>query len=146
MHPQNFRTVATKSGSEYDLASELRSRPFWHRFLEDQGSISKDFGMIFQTFWPTLGMFSAAPTRPQTPPLLIWFSFFLASSLANLPRESKNLPRTKPRTNPYRRLRETSELKASFFETPFLIATLLTPKTWAAVLPPGGLQFIYCCY
>ena len=69
--------------------------------------------MSFRASWLTLGMFSAAlageATPFQTPPLLTWFSLFLVKSSTNFcqenprtcrgqSRESKNLPRTKPRT------------------------------------------------
>ena len=49
--------VLPKSGSEYDVASELRSRAFCHRFWGCQGSIFEDFGVVFRLSWPTLGMF-----------------------------------------------------------------------------------------
>ena len=38
--------VLPKSRSEYDVASELRSRPFCHRFWGCQGSIFEDFEIV----------------------------------------------------------------------------------------------------
>ena len=54
------KCTPSKSGSEYHLASEHRLRTFWHRFSGGQGSIFKDFWMIFRASWLTLGIFSAA--------------------------------------------------------------------------------------
>ena len=65
-----------------------------------------------------------------------------------MPRKSKNLPRTKPRIQEpaedkaekkiRKRLQENLNLQAFFFQTPFLIATLPTPKTLGGGTPPQG--------
>ena len=109
--------------------------------------------MIFRASWLTLGMFSAAlaggATPPQTPPLLTWFSLFLVRSSANFAKKIQELAEDKaenPRTcrgqsreeNPYERLQENSNLQAFFFQAPFLIATLPTPKTLGGGTPPRG--------
>ena len=109
--------------------------------------------MIFRASWLTLGMFSAAlaggATPPQTPPLLTWSSLFLVRSSANFAKKIQELAEDKaenPRTcrgqsreeNPYERLQENSNLQAFFFQTPFLIATLPTPKTLGGGTPPRG--------
>ena len=98
-------------------------------------------------------MFSAAlaggASPPQTPPLLTWFSSFLVRSSANFAKKIQELAEDKaenPRTcrgqsreeNPYERLQENSNLQAFFFQTPFLIATLPTPKTLGGGTPPRG--------
>ena len=54
-------------------------------------------------------------------------------------RESKNLPRTKPRRKSVRTPSgKLNSFKAFFFQTPFLIATLPTPKTLGGGTPPRG--------
>ena len=98
-------------------------------------------------------MFSAAlaggATPAQTPPILTWFSLFLVRSSANFAKKIQELAEDKaenPRTcrgqsreeNPYERLQENSNLQAFFFQTPFLIATLPTPKTLGGGTPPQG--------
>ena len=98
-------------------------------------------------------MFSAAlaggATPPQTPPLLTWFSLFLVRSSANFAKKIQELAEDKaenPRTcrgqsreeNPYERLQVNSNLQAFFFQAPFLIATLPTPKTLGGGTPPRG--------
>ena len=57
-----------QEGSGYEPAFEERLRASWPRFLEGQGSIFDHFGMIFQTSWLTLGMFSAALAGGALPP------------------------------------------------------------------------------
>ena len=115
--------------------------------------------MIFGGSWLTLGMFSAAlaggATPPQNPPLLTWFSLFLVRSSANFAKKIQELAANfaeNPRTcrgqsreeNPYERLQENSNLQAFFFQTPFLIATLPTPKTLGGGTPPqGGFNIVY---
>ena len=109
--------------------------------------------MIFEGSWRTLAMFSAAldggASPLQTPPLLTWFSSFLVRSSANFAKKIQELAEDKaenPRTcrgqsreeNPYERLQENSNLQAFFFQTPFLIATLPTPKTLGGGTPPRG--------
>ena len=92
-----------KSGSGYEPAFEDRSRASWPRFLGGQGSIFDDFWMIFRTCWLTLGMFSAAPDLDLVFVVLGQvFSQLFQENLRTCrgqSRESKNLPRTKPRTN-----------------------------------------------
>ena len=77
------------------------------------------------------------------------FSLFLARSSANFAKKIQELAEDKaenPRTcrgqsreeNPYERLQENSNLQAFFFQTPFLIATLPTPKTLGGGTPPQG--------
>ena len=94
--------VLPKSGSEYDLAFEHRSRAFWPRFLGDQGSIFDDFGMIFRASWLTLGMFSAA----------------LGAVFSRLhqkdPRTCQGHSREQIRTDDYRK-HQTSKLSSSKF-------------------------------
>jgi len=109
--------------------------------------------MIFGTSWLTLAMFSAAlaggASPPQTPPLLTWFSSFLVRSSANFAKKIQELAEDKaenPRTcrgqsreeNPYERLQENSNLQAFFFQTPFLIARVQTPKTLGGGTPLRG--------
>ena len=54
-------------------------------------------------------------------------------------RESKNLPRTKPRRKSLRTPSgKLKSFQALFFQTPFLIATLPTPKTLGGGTPPRG--------
>ena len=86
-------------------------------FGRGQGSIFQDFWMIFRASWLTLGMFSAAlaggTAHPiSSPTLLATLSSFLAWSSAKLPKKSESLPRTTPRTNLYKRLQGTPDLKA----------------------------------
>ena len=80
---------------------------------------------------------------------LPWFSVFLVRSSANFAKKIQELAEDKaenPRTcrgqsreeNPYERLQENSNLQAFFFQTPFLIATLPTPKTLGGGTPPRG--------
>ena len=107
---QNIGMVPPKSGSDYDVASELRSRPFCHRFWGCQASIFEDFGVVFRFSWLTLGMFfsmfghvgsicfkEVSDIRPYVS--LSSERGIRASPSSYLPRESKNLPRTKPKTN-----------------------------------------------
>ena len=88
-------------------------------------------------------------TPRQTPPLLIWFLLFLVRSSANFAKKIQELAEDKaenPRTcrgqsreeNPYERLQENSNLQAFFFQTPFLIARVQTPKTLGGGTPPRG--------
>ena len=110
----------------------------------------RDFGMCFRASWLTLGMCSAALAGGgYAPPLLTWFSVFLVRSSANFAKKIQELAEDKaenPRTcrgqsreeNPYERLQENSNLQAFFFQTPFLIATLPTPKTLGGGTPPRG--------
>ncbi|MEC7131641.1 MAG: hypothetical protein VXW68_07220, partial [SAR324 cluster bacterium] len=84
-----------------------------------------------------------------TPPLLTWFSSFLVRSSANFAKKIQERAEDKsenPRTcrgqsreeNPYERLQENSNLQAFFFQTPFLIARVQTPKTLGGGTPPRG--------
>ena len=88
-------------------------------------------------------------TAPQPLPLLTWFSLFLVKSSANFAKKIQELAEDKaenPRTcrgqsreeNPYERLQENSNLQAFFFQTPFLIARVQTPKTLGGGTPPRG--------
>ena len=67
--------------------------------LGGQGSIFKDFSMIFRASWLTLGMFSAAlaggATPPQTPPLL-----------STKPRIQEPAEDKAEKKNPYGRLQQ----------------------------------------
>ena len=67
---QNIGMVPPKSGSDYDVASELRSRPFCHRFWGGQASIFKNFwiffrfpGLLWVCFSACLGMSGAYVSR-----------------------------------------------------------------------------------
>ena len=103
-------------------------------------------GLLWPCFRPLL---LGGLRPPQTPPLLTWFSSFLVRSSANFAKKIQELAEDKaenPRTcrgqsreeNPYERLQENSNLQAFFFQTPFLIATLPTPKTLGGGTPPRG--------
>ena len=100
-------------------------------------------GLLWACFRP----FLLGGLRP--PPFLTWFSSFLVRSSANFAKKIQELAEDKaenPRTcrgqsreeNPYERLQENSNLQAFFFQTPFLIATLPTPKTLGGGTPPQG--------
>ena len=153
--------MASKKRSRYaprevldtNLLLKTFKRPLGLDFGGGQASIFDDFWMIFGASWLTLAMFSAAlaggASPPQTPPLLTWFSSFLVRSSANFAKKIQELAEDKaenPRTcrgqsreeNPYERLQENSNLQAFFFQTPFLIATLPTPKTLGGGTPPRG--------
>ena len=94
--------------------------------------------------------FAGGATPPRTPPLLTWFFVVLGQVVGQLcqenprtcrgqSRESKNLPRTKPRRKSVRTPpRKLKSFKALFFQTPFLIATAQTPKTLGGGTPPQG--------
>ena len=93
------------------------------RFLEDFWRI---FGGFLAYFGHAFGCSCWGATPPQTPPLLTWFVLFLVRSSANFVKKIQELAEDKaenPRTcrgqsreqNPYRRLQEKSNLKASFF-------------------------------
>ena len=115
--------------------------------------------MIFRASWLTLAMFSAAlaggASPPQTPPLLTWFSSFLVRSSANFAKKIQELAEDKaenPRTcrgqsreeNPYERLQENSNpSKLCSSKLLSLSQPSLLQKPWAAVLPPGGLQYFF---
>ena len=119
----------------------------FRRFLDDFWSFLAHFGHVFgRSCW------GASP--PQPPPLLTWFSSFLVRSSANFVKKIQELAEDKaenPRTcrgqsreeNPYERLQENSNLQAFFFQTPFLIATLPTPKTLGGGTPPRGASITY---
>ena len=92
-------------------------------------------------------------SNPQTPPLLTWFSLFLVRFSANFAKKIQELAEDKaenPRTcrgqsreqNPYERLPENTNLKALFFKSPSLTATLQTPKTLGGGTPPWGASII----
>ena len=98
--------------------------------------------MIFGSFLAYFGHVFACSFLP-------WFSSFLVRSSANFAKKIQELAEDKaenPRTcrgqsreeNPYERLQENSNLQAFFFQTPFLIATLPTPKTLGGGTPPRG--------
>ena len=98
--------------------------------------------MIFRSFLAYFGhVFGCS--------FLSWFSLFLVRSSTNLAKKIQELVEHKaenPRTcrgqsreeNPYERLQENSNLQAFFFQAPFLIATLPTPKTLGGGTPPQG--------
>ena len=100
------RALLPKSGSEYDLPCEHRFGSFWHRFGEGQGSILKIFASFFELPAAYFGhVFGCSCSQSS------WLGF-RRSSPSPHPRESKNLPRTRPRNDPYRRLQKTADLKA----------------------------------
>ena len=57
-----------KSGYEYDLASEVRPRPFWHRFWEGQASIFRNLWMVFSNFLAYFGYVFGCSYAPPDPP------------------------------------------------------------------------------
>ena len=59
----------------------------------------------------------------------------LAEDKAENPRTCRGQSREE---NPYERLQENSNLQAFFFQTPFLIARVQTPKTLGGGTPPRG--------
>ena len=120
----------------------VRSGLDFLRFLDDFSSFLAYFGHVF-------GCSCWGGYAPQTSPLLTWSSLFLVRSSANSAKKIQELAEDKaenPRTcrgqsreeNPYERLQENSNLQAFFFQTPFLIATLPTPKTLGGGTPPRG--------
>ena len=114
----------------------------FRRFLADFWRLLAYFGYVF-------GCSCWGGCAPQTPPLLTWFSLFLVRSSANFAKKIQELAEDKaenPRTyrgqsreeNPYEQLQENSNLQAFFFQTPFLIARVQTPKTLGGGTPPRG--------
>ena len=135
------------------LDTEHPIRPFWHRFWGVRARFSKIFGWFFELLgllWTCFRLLLLGGLRPpQTPPLLTWSSLFLVRSSANSTKKIQELAEDKaenPRTcrgqsreeNPYERLQENSNLQAFFFQTPFLIARVQTPKTLGGGTPPRG--------
>ena len=108
--------------------------------------------MIFEWFLELLGLLWPCfrlLLLGGLPPLLTGFSLFLVRFSTNFAKKIQELAEDKaenPRTcrgqsreeNPYERLQENSNLLAFFFQTPFLIATLPTPKTLGGGTPPRG--------
>ena len=137
--------VLPKSGSEYDVATELRSRAFCHRFWGCQASIFEDFGVVFRFSWLTLGMFfsmfghvgsicfkEVSDIRPYVS--LSSERGIRASPSSYLPRESKNLPRTKPKTKSLQNLTRNIRPQSLVLQNSFSYRKPLCSKRWAAVL------------
>ena len=136
-----FPTLLPKSGSGYEPAFQDYSRAFWPRFLGGQGSMFDDFGMMFELFGLLWACFRLL--------FLALVSVFLVRSSTNFAKNIQEPAEHKaenPRTcrgqsreeNPYERLHENSSLQAFFFQTPFLIARVQTPKTLGGGTPPQG--------
>ena len=92
------------------------------------GSVLGRLGSVLAPFWlrnMVLAPFWAA-----------WFSSFLASSSADLQRESKNLPRTKPKTNSVQTPKRIIRPQSLVFQNFGL--PQISVLTWAAVFPEGG--------
>ena len=144
---QKVGTVLPKSGSGYEPAFKDRSRASWPRFWGGSGLYVRRFLDDFLSFLAYFGHVFACS-------FLTWFSLFLVRSSTNLAKKIQELAEDKaenPRTcreqsrekNPYQCLQETQITKLSSSKLPSLSQPSLLQKLWAAVLPPGGLQYKY---
>ena len=114
----------------------------FRRFLDDLLSFLAYFGHAF-------GCSCWGGYAPPDPPDLDWVFVFLGqffSKLCSKIQETAEDKAENPRTcrgqgreqNPYEHLPENSNLKALFFQSPSLTATLQTPKTLGGGTPPQG--------
>ena len=125
---------------------------FWRPFKSLLASTFGGSGLHFRWFWDDFLNFLAYFGHVFACSFLTWVWLFLVRSSTNLAKKIQELAEDKaenPRTcrgqsreqNPCEHLQENSNLKALFFQTPFLTATLQTPKTLGGgTPPPGGLQ------
>ena len=140
--PQQSLCSSPFLGLNTNLLLKTVQEPLGLDLWGGQDSIFDDFWMIFWNFLAYFGhVFGCS--------FLTWFSLFFVRSSTNFAKKIQELAEDKaenPRTcrgqsreeNPYERLQENSDLQAFFFQTPFLIATLPTPKTLGGGTPPRG--------
>ena len=113
------------------------------------GGSGLDFRLFLDGFWSFLAYFGHVFACS----FLTWFSLLLVRSSTNFAKKIQELAKDKaenPRTsrgqsreeNPYERLQENSNLQAFFFQSPFLIARVQTPKTLGGGTPPRGASII----
>ena len=105
---KNLGRSSPRAVLDTNLLLKTVQEPLGLDFWGGQGSIFDDFWMIFGTSWLTLAMFSAALAGGASPRFALVF-VVLGEVFSQLcqenprtcrgqSRESKNLPRTKPRT------------------------------------------------
>ena len=140
---QNFGMQLPESGSGYEPAFEERSRASWPRFWEGSGLDFRwflaDFSKLLGLLWACFRLLFLALVFGVLGQVFNQFCQENRRTCRGQSRESKNLPRTKPkkkiRTNAFRKT-QISKLCSS--KLPFLSQPSLLQKLWATVLPPRG--------